>query len=166
MVEAWIVGAARTPIGRQGGSLSPVRPDDLGAVVLEALMERTSVEPGAVEDVYFGCANQAGEDNRNVARMSLLLAGFPETVAGATVNRLCGSGLGAGAKAASGVRLGEAEVTGGGGFESMSRAPWSVPKPERAFPTGNSTMYDTTLGWRFINPKMEEMGHTDPLGMT
>src|SRR5215218_562326 len=166
MVEAWIVGAARTPIGRQGGSLSPVRPDDLGAVVLEALMERTSVEPGEMEDVYFGCANQAGEDNRDVARMSLLLAGFPETVAGATVNRLCGSGLEAVAQAARSVMLGEAEAYVGGGVESMSRAPWAVPKPERAFPTGNATMYDTTLGWRFVNPRMEEMGHTDSLGMT
>jgi acetyl-CoA acyltransferase len=166
MQEAWIVGAVRTPIGRHGGSLSAVRPDDLGAVVLGALMERTGIEPGEIEDVYFGCANQAGEDNRNVARMSLLLAGFPETIAGATVNRLCGSGLEAVAQAARSVMLGEAEVYIGGGVESMSRAPWAVPKPERAFPTGNTTMYDTTLGWRFVNPKMEEMGHTDSLGMT
>jgi acetyl-CoA acyltransferase len=146
--------------------LSAVRPDDLGAVALAALMERTGVEPGEVEDVYFGCANQAGEDNRNVARMSLLLAGFPETVAGATVNRLCGSGLEAVAQAARSVMLGEAEVYVGGGVESMSRAPWAVPKPERAFPSGNATMYDTTLGWRFVNPQMEELGHTDSLGMT
>jgi acetyl-CoA acyltransferase len=166
MKEAWIVGAARTPIGRHGGALSAVRPDDLGAVALAALVDRTGVEPGEVEDVYFGCANQAGEDNRNVARMSLLLAGFPETVPGATVNRLCGSGLEAVAQAARAVMLGEAEVYVGGGVESMSRAPWSVPKPERAFPTGNSTMYDTTLGWRYVNPKMEEMGHTDSLGVT
>jgi acetyl-CoA acetyltransferase family protein len=143
-----------------------VRPDDLGAVALTALMERTGVEPGVVEDVYFGCANQAGEDNRNVARMSLLLAGFPETVAGATVNRLCGSGLEAVAQAARAVMLGEAEVYVGGGVESMSRAPWAVPKPERAFPTGNAKMYDTTLGWRFVNPEMEAMGHTDSLGVT
>jgi acetyl-CoA acyltransferase len=166
MQEAWIVGAVRTPIGRHGGALSAVRPDDLGAVALAALMQRTGVEPGEVEDVYFGCANQAGEDNRNVARMSLLLAGFPETVAGATVNRLCGSGLEAVAQAARSVMLGEAEVYVGGGVESMSRAPWAVPKPERAFPSGNATMYDTTLGWRFVNPQMEEMGHTDSLGMT
>ena len=166
MQDAWIVGAVRTPIGRHGGALSAVRPDDLGARALVALMERTGVEPGEVEDVYFGCANQAGEDNRNVARMSLLLAGFPDTVAGATVNRLCGSGLEAVAQAARLVMLGEAEVYVGGGVESMSRAPWSVPKPERAFPTGNATMYDTTLGWRFVNPRMEEMGHTDSLGMT
>ena len=164
--EAWIVGAMRTPVGRHGGSLSAVRPDDLGAVALEALMERTGVPPSEVEDVFFGCANQAGEDNRDVARMSLLLAGFPETVAGATVNRLCGSGLEAVSQAARAVMLGEASVYVGGGVESMSRAPWAVLKPERAFPTGNATMHDTTLGWRMVNPRMEEMGHTDSLGMT
>ena len=164
--EAWIVGAVRTPVGKQGGALSAVRPDDLGALVLEALAERTGVPAEEVEDVYFGCANQAGEDNRDVARMSLLLAGFPAEVAGATVNRLCGSGLEAVAQAARSVMLGEAHVYVGGGVESMSRAPWAVPKPERAFPTGHRTMYDTTLGWRFVNPKMEEMGHTDSLGMT
>ena len=164
--EAWIVGAVRTPIGRHGGALGAVRPDDLGAVALEALLERTGLPPEEVEDVYFGCANQAGEDNRNVARMSLLLAGLPETVSGATVNRLCGSGLEAVASAARSVMLGEADVYIGGGVESMSRAPWAVPKPERAFPTGNTTMYDTTLGWRFVNPRMEQMGHTDSLGMT
>ena len=164
--EAWIVGAMRTPVGRHGGSLSAVRPDDLGAVALEALMERTGLPPSEVEDVFFGCANQAGEDNRDVARMSLLLAGFPETVAGATVNRLCGSGLEAVSQAARAVMLGEASVYVGGGVESMSRAPWTVLKPERAFPTGNATMHDTTLGWRMINPRMEEMGHTDSLGMT
>jgi acetyl-CoA acyltransferase len=164
--EAWIVGAVRTPIGRHGGALGAVRPDDLGAVALEALLERTGLPPEEVEDVYFGCANQAGEDNRNVARMSLLLAGLPETVSGATVNRLCGSGLEAVANAARAVMLGEADVYIGGGVESMSRAPWAVPKPERAFPTGNTTMYDTTLGWRFVNPKMKQMGHTDSLGLT
>jgi acetyl-CoA acyltransferase len=164
--EAWIVDAVRTPIGRHGGSLSTVRPDDLGAVALETLMDRTGVPPSEVEDVYFGCANQAGEDNRDVARMSLLLAGFPETVAGATVNRLCGSGLEAVSNAARAVMLGEADVYVGGGVESMSRAPFAMPKPERAFPTGHTTMYDTTLGWRFVNPKMEALGHTDSLGMT
>ena len=164
--EAWIVGAVRTPVGRHGGALSSVRPDDLGAVALEALVERTGVPPSEIEDVYFGCANQAGEDNRDVARMSLLLAGFPENVAGATVNRLCGSGLEAVASAARAVMLGEADAYIGGGVESMSRAPWAVPKPPRAFPTGHTTMYDTTLGWRFVNPKMERMGHTDSLGMT
>ena len=164
--EAWIVGAVRTPVGRHGGALAAVRPDDLGALVLEALMERCGVPASEVEDVYMGCANQAGEDNRNVARMSLLLAGFPEGIAGATVNRLCGSGLEAVAGAARAVMLGEADVYVGSGVESMSRAPWSVPKPSRAFPTGHTTMYDTTLGWRFVNPRMEELGHTDSLGVT
>ena len=164
--EAWIVGAVRTPIGRYGGALSPVRPDDLGAVALRALVERTGVPAEEVEDVFFGCANGAGEDNRNVARMSGLLAGFPQEVGGVTVNRLCGSGLDAVSQAARAVMLGEADVYVGGGVESMSRAPWVVPKPERAFPTGNATMYDTTLGWRMVNPKMEELGHTDSLGTT
>jgi 3-oxoadipyl-CoA thiolase len=164
--EAWIVGAVRTPIGKRGGALSTVRPDDLGALVLENLMERTGVPPEEVEDVYMGCGNQAGEDNRDVARMSLLLAAFPETVGGATVNRLCGSGLEAVADVARAIMLGEADVYVGGGIESMSRAPWAMPKPERAFPTGHVTMQDTTLGWRFVNPKMEEMGHTDSLGET
>ena len=166
LTETWIVGAVRTPIGRHGGALAAVRPDDLGAIALEALMERSGIPPEEVEDVYFGCANQAGEDNRDVARMSLLLAGFPESVSGATVNRLCGSGLEAVANAARAVMVGEADAYIGGGVESMSRAPWAVPKPERAFPTGHTTMYDTTLGWRFVNPKMEKMGHTDSLGMT
>jgi 3-oxoadipyl-CoA thiolase len=166
MNQAWIVGAARSPIGKRGGALSSVRPDDLGALVLENLMERTGVPPDEVEDVYMGCGNQAGEDNRDVARMSLLLAGFPETVGGATVNRLCGSGLEAVAQAARSIMLGEADVYVGGGVESMSRAPWAVPKPERPFPTGHVTMQDTTLGWRFVNPKMEERGHTDSLGKT
>ena len=164
--EAWIVGAVRTPIGKRGGALSTVRPDDLGALVLGNLMERTGVPPEEVEDVYMGCGNQAGEDNRGVARMSLLLAGFPETVGGATVNRLCGSGLEAVADAARAIMLGEADVFVGGGVESMSRAPWAILKPERPFPTGHVTMQDTTLGWRFINPKLEEMGHTDSLGET
>lgn len=164
--EAWIVGAVRTPIGKRGGALSTVRPDDLGALVLGNLMEKTGVPPEEVEDVYMGCGNQAGEDNRGVARMSLLLAGFPETVGGATVNRLCGSGLEAVADAARAIMLGEADVFVGGGVESMSRAPWAILKPERPFPTGHVTMQDTTLGWRFINPKLEEMGHTDSLGET
>jgi acetyl-CoA acyltransferase len=160
------VGAVRTPIGKRGGALSTVRPDDLGALVLGNLMEKTGVPPEEVEDVYMGCGNQAGEDNRDVARMSLLLAGFPETVGGATVNRLCGSGLEAVADAARAIMLGEADVFVGGGVESMSRAPWAILKPERPFPTGHVTMQDTTLGWRFINPKLEEMGHTDSLGET
>ena len=164
--EAWIVGAVRTPIGRHGGSLSTVRPDDLGAVALAALIERTGVPPEEVEDVYMGCANQAGEDNRDVARMSHLLAGCPETVAGTTINRLCGSGLDAVAQAARAIMLGEADAYVGAGVESMSRAPFVFPKGGRPFPTGHATMYDTTLGWRMVNPKMEEMGHTDTLGTT
>ena len=164
--EAWIVGAVRTPVGKHGGALSPVRPDDLGALALEALMERTGVPPQEIEDVYLGCANQAGEDNRDVARMALLLAGFPETVGGTTINRLCGSGLDAVASASRAIMLGEAHAYIGGGVESMSRAPFALPKSERAFPTGHTTFYDTTLGWRFVNPKMEELGHTDSLGMT
>ena len=164
--EAWIVGAVRTPVGKHGGVLSTVRPDDLGALVLKELVERTGVPSQEVEDVYLGCANQAGEDNRDIARMSLLLAGFPETVAGATVNRLCGSGLEAVASAARSVMLGEAEVYIGGGVESMSRAPYAMSKPKRAFQPGHQTVYDTTLGWRFVNGKMEEMGHTDSLGET
>ncbi len=164
--EAWIVEAVRSPIGKHGGALSAVRPDDLAAHVLATLMERSGVPPAEVEDVYMGCANQAGEDNRNVARMALLLAGFPVEVAGTTVNRLCGSGLDAVAQAARAVMLREAHVYIGAGVESMSRAPWAMPKPERAFPTGNATVYDTTLGWRFVNPRMEQLGHTDPLGVT
>jgi 3-oxoadipyl-CoA thiolase len=164
--EAWIVGAVRTPIGKYAGGLSAVRPDDLGAVALRGLIDATGVPPEAVEDVLFGCANQAGEDNRDVARMSLLLADFPVEVAGATVNRLCGSGLDAVAQAARAVMLGEADCYVGGGVESMSRAPLALPKAPKAFDHGNVTAYDTTLGWRFVNPEMEARGHTDPLGIT
>ena len=166
MREAWIVEAVRTPIGRYGGALAPVRPDDLGALVLDALMTRSGVPKDEVEDVIFGCANQAGEDNRNVARMSLLLAGFPVEVAGVTVNRLCGSGLEAVAQAARAVMLGEAEVYVGGGVESMSRAPWAVPKPEMGYARGNNPMYDTALGWRFVNPRMAERYGTESMGET
>jgi 3-oxoadipyl-CoA thiolase len=165
-MEAWIVGALRTPIGRLGGVLSGVRPDDLGAHVVRELVAHTGVAPQDIEDVYLGCANQAGEDNRDVARMVALLAGLPVEVAGATVNRLCGSGLEAVADAARALMLGEADVYLAGGVESMSRAPWAVPKPARGFPTGPATMFDTSLGWRFVNPKMEELGHTDSLGQT
>jgi acetyl-CoA acyltransferase len=164
--EAWIVGAVRTPIGRHGGTLSTVRPDDLAALTLNALMERTGVPPEEIEDVYMGCANQAGEDNRNVARMALILAGFPLEIGGTTINRLCGSGLDAVANAARAVMLGEAHAYVGAGVESMSRAPFAMPKPAKAFPTGHTTMYDTTLGWRFVNPRMEERLHTDSLGIT
>ena len=143
-----------------------MRPDDLGALVLAELMERTGVPPEEVEDVYMGCANQAGEDNRDVARMSALLAGFPVEVGGTTVNRLCGSGMDAVAGAARAIMLGEAHVYVGAGVESMSRAPWAIPKPEGGFPIGHITMDDTTLGWRFVNRRMEALGHTDSLGQT
>ena len=166
MARAVVLAAVRTPVGRYGGGLAEVRPDDLAAAAIAAAVERAGVPVDGIEDVYFGCANQAGEDNRDVARMSLLLAGFPETVAGATVNRLCGSGLEAVSQAARAVMLGEADAYVGGGVESMSRAPYAAPKPERAFPTGHTTMYDTTLGWRFVNPRMEALGHTDSLGVT
>jgi len=166
MPEAWIVEAVRSPIGKHGGALASVRPDDLLAHVLSALMERSGVPKEEVEDVYAGCANQAGEDNRNVARMALLLAGFPVEVAGCTVNRLCGSGLEAVAQAARAIWAGEGQVYVGGGVESMSRAPYAVPKPERGFPTGNLTMYDTTLGWRFVNPRMEALYGTESMGET
>jgi acetyl-CoA acyltransferase len=164
--EAWIVGAVRSPIGRLGGALSGVRPDDLGAHVVRELIARTGVPAEEIEDVYFGCANQAGEDNRNVARMVALLADLPVTVPGATVNRLCGSGLEAVGAAARALMLGEGSLYVAGGVESMSRAPWAVPKPSRGFATGPATMYDTSLGWRFVNPRMEERGHTDTLGQT
>jgi acetyl-CoA acyltransferase len=166
MPEAWIVEAVRSPIGKHGGALASVRPDDLLAHVLSALMERSGVPKEEVEDVYAGCANQAGEDNRNVARMALLLAGFPVEVAGCTVNRLCGSGLEAVAQAARAIWAGEGQVYVGGGVESMSRAPYAVPKPERGFPTGNLTMYDTTLGWRFVNPRIEALYGTESMGET
>lgn len=166
MPEAWIVQALRTPIGKHGGALASVRPDDLLAHVLFALMERSGVPKEEVEDVYAGCANQAGEDNRNVARMALLLAGFPVEVAGCTVNRLCGSGLEAVAQAARAIWAGEGQVHIGSGVESMSRAPFVVPKAERPFPTGNQVMYDTTLGWRLVNPRMQALYGTESMGET
>ncbi len=166
MPEAWIVEAVRTPIGKHGGALSSVRPDDLLAHVLSALMARSGVPKEEVEDVYAGCANQAGEDNRNVARMALLLSGFPVEVAGCTVNRLCGSGLEAVAQAARAIWAGEGQVYVGSGVESMSRAPYALPKPEKGFPTGNLVMYDTTLGWRFVNPRMQALYGTESMGET
>jgi acetyl-CoA acyltransferase len=165
-MEAWIIDAVRTPIGRYGGSLASVRPDDLAAVALRALLQRTGLPASEVEDVYLGCANQAGEDNRNVARMALLLAGFPQEVAGCTVNRLCGSGLEAVAAAARAILAGEAKAYVAGGVESMSRAPLAMARPEKGFPRGNATVFDTALGWRFTNPRMEALGHTDSLGQT
>jgi 3-oxoadipyl-CoA thiolase len=166
MTEALIVDAVRTPFGRHGGALAPVRPDDLAALTLRAVLERSGVPGGDIEDVILGCANQAGEDNRNVARMAALLADLPEHVGGSTVNRLCGSGLEAIASAARAIALGEAGAYLAGGVESMSRAPFVVPKPTRAYPTGPVEMVDTTLGWRLVNPRMEAMGHTDSLGIT
>jgi 3-oxoadipyl-CoA thiolase len=156
-MQAYICDAVRTPIGRYGGALSPVRPDDLGAVPLKALMERNpAVDWSAVDDVIFGCANQAGEDNRNVARMSLLLAGLPEGVPGSTVNRLCGSGMDAVGIAARALKAGETQLMLAGGVESMSRAPFVVPKADSAF-ARNNAIYDTTIGWRFVNGLMKEM---------
>ena len=150
--EAVVVEAVRTPIGKYGGILRSVRPDDLGALVLKAVLERSGVDPASIDDIYFGCANQAGEDNRNVARMSLLLAGIPYSVPGATVNRLCGSGLEAINSAARVIVAGEGEILIGGGVESMTRAPLVMLKPEAAFGRGGATLVDTTIGWRFANP--------------
>ncbi|CAL9315366.1 thiolase family protein [Streptomyces sp. SudanB25_2051] len=153
--DVYIVDAVRTPIGKFGGALSSVRPDDLAAHVVRALVDRTpDLDPARIDDVYFGDANGAGEDNRDVARMAVLLAGLPVTVPGVTVNRLCGSGLEAVVQAARAIALGDASVVLAGGVESMSRAPWVLPKPERAFPAGHEQMYSTTLGWRMVNKRM------------
>jgi len=166
MAEAFICDYVRTPIGRFGGALAAVRPDDLGAIPLRALAERNGgVDWAAVDDVIFGCANQAGEDNRNVARMSLLLAGLPVGVTGTTINRLCGSGMDAVVTAARAIRAGEAELMIAGGTESMSRAPFVLPKAEAAF-SRNAEIYDTTIGWRFINPRMQELHGTDSMPET
>jgi 3-oxoadipyl-CoA thiolase len=154
MTDAYIIDACRTPVGRYGGALASVRPDDLAATVIKALVERTGVEPEAVDDVIFGCANQAGEDNRNVARMAWLLAGMPVSVAGQTVNRLCGSGLQAVRGAFHAIRAGEGEVFVAGGVESMSRAPWVMLKPTEVPARGVPEMADSLLGWRFVNPRM------------
>lgn len=166
MKEAWIIDAVRTPIGRHGGALASVRPDDLGAIALKALIDRTGVPASEIEDVYMGCANQSGEDNRNVARMSLILAGFPLEVGGCTVNRLCGSGLEAVAAAVRSIWAGDADVYIGAGVESMTRAPWAMPKAEEGFPRGNVTVFDTSLGWRFTNSRLVETGHTESMGET
>ncbi len=167
MPDAFIVEALRTPMGGYRGALSGVRPDDLAAHVIGATVERSGVDPTEIVDVYFGAANQSGEDNRDVARMASLLAGLPESVPGATVNRLCASGLEAVNCAARAVRLGEGDFYLAGGVESMSRAPWVVGKPERGLPRGEQTMHDTTLGWRFVNPRMAELGvSTESMGET
>jgi len=160
--QAVILSAVRTPIGRYGGSLSHVRPDDLAALVIREAVERAGVDPAEIEDVYFGAANQAGEDNRNVARMGALLAGLPQEVAGVTVNRLCASGLSAVVGAAHAIRAGDGELFVAGGVESMSRAPFVTAKPEY----GDGTTWDTTLGWRFPNPRMEEMFPLESMGET
>ena len=166
MAEAFICDYVRTPIGRFGGGLSSVRPDDLGAVPLRALQERhNGVDWAAVDEVIFGCANQAGEDNRNVARMSLLLAGLPQTVPGATINRLCGSGMDAVISAARAIRAGEADLIVAGGVESMSRAPFVMPKAETAY-SRNAEIFDTTIGWRFVNPLMKSQYGVDSMPET
>jgi len=164
--EAWIVEAVRTPIGRYGGALSSVRPDDLAAAVVRAVVDRSGIDPSLVEDVILGCANQAGEDNRNVARMAVLLAGLPVEVAGQTVNRLCGSGLQAVNSAAHAIAVGDGDVFIGGGVESMTRAPYVMAKPEAAFDRGNREAFDTTLGWRFVNPKLAEQHYPYSMGET
>ena len=165
MTDAYIIDACRTPVGRYGGALASVRPDDLAATVIRALVERTGVEPAAVDDVIFGCANQAGEDNRNVARMAWLLAGMPVSVAGQTVNRLCGSGLQAVRGAFHAIKAGEGEVFVAGGVESMSRAPWVMLKPTEVPARGVPEMADSLLGWRFVNPRMPKE-YTVSLGET
>lgn len=164
--EAWIVEAVRTPVGRYGGALASVRPDDLAAIVFEAVVARSGIDAAIVDDVILGCANQAGEDNRNVARMALLLAGFPVEVAGQTVNRLCGSGLQAVASAAQAIAVGDADVIVAGGVESMSRAPLVTLKPETGYERGNHELVDTTIGWRFVNPKLDAKYPTISLGET
>jgi acetyl-CoA C-acetyltransferase len=166
MARAVVLSAVRTPMGRYGGALAHVRPDDLAAVAIAAAVDRAGIEPGSVDDVYFGCANQAGEDNRNVARMAALLAGLPDSVAGVTLNRLCASGLSAVVSASHAVLAGDAVVAVAGGVESMSRAPLVMAKPEAAFPRGNRTVWDTTLGWRFPNPRHEEMFPLESMGET
>ena len=167
MTDAYVIDAIRTPVGSYRGALSGVRPDDLAAHAIAAVVARTGVDPESIVDVYFGAANQSGEDNRDVARMAALLAGLPESVPGATVNRLCASGLEAVNSAARAVKAGEGEVYLAGGVESMSRAPWVVEKPERALPRGPQTMHDTTLGWRMVNPRMAGLGHsTESMGET
>ena len=166
MTEAFICDAIRTPIGRYGGALSTVRTDDLAAIPLANLIERNpKADWEAVDDVIYGCVNQAGEDNRNVARMGSLLAGLPDTVPGVTVNRLCGSGMHAVGSAAQSIRTGEAELLVAGGVENMSRSPFVLPKADNAF-SRNAEIYDTTIGWRFINPKMRQLYGTDSMGET
>ncbi len=167
MREVVIVSAARTPIGRLAGALAEVRPDDMAALVIKEAVRRAGVDPESIEEVYMGCANQAGEDNRNVARMAVLLAGLPQQVGAVTVNRLCASGLNAVNQAARAIAVGEGDVYVAGGVESMTRAPYSFPKNSRAFgPPGNITGYDTTLGWRYPNPALEAIFPLEAMGET
>ncbi|MHB1843403.1 MAG: thiolase family protein [Deltaproteobacteria bacterium] len=164
--DAWILGAVRTPIGRLRGALRDVRPDDLAAIPIRALVERGKLDPAQVDEVILGCANQAGEDNRNVARMALLLAGLPQSVPGVTVNRLCGSGLEAVLQAGRMVVTGDAELVVAGGVESMTRAPWSFPKPAEGFASGPQTAFDTSLGWRYPNPRLAALFPLEQMGET
>ena len=166
MPDALILDAVRTPIGRYGGVLSTARPDDLAAHVVKAAVERNGLDPASVDELYMGCTNQAGEDNRNVARMAGLLAGLPVEVPAVTVNRLCASGLEAAVQGSRQLRLGDAGLVLAGGVESMSRAPLVTLKPERGFPRGNSELVDTTIGWRFVNPRMRERYSTESMGET
>ena len=166
MKDAVLVDAIRTPIGALGGALAAVRPDDLAALVIRTIVERNALNPALVDEVYLGCANQAGEDNRNIARMAVLLAGLPVEVPAVTLNRLCASGLAAVNTAARAIRAGEGDIFIAGGVESMSRAPYSLPKAAQAFPFGNLTAYDTALGWRYPNPRMEELYGTEAMGET
>ncbi len=166
MREAVIVQAVRTPIGNHGGSLKSVRPDDMAAHVIADLVERVGIDQAEIEEVYLGCANQAGEDNRNVARMATLLAGLPPSVAAVTFNRLCASSLNAINAAARAIKVGEGDVFIAGGVESMSRSPYAIPKGEQAFPWGNLTMWDTTIGWRFPNAKLKEAYGNEGMGVT
>jgi 3-oxoadipyl-CoA thiolase len=166
MSRAVVLSAVRTPIGRYGGALAGVRPDDLAAVAVGAAVERAGVDAADIDDVYLGCANQAGEDNRDVARMAVLLAGLPQTVPGVTLNRLCASGLSAVVSACHAVIAGDADLAVAGGVESMTRAPLSMPKPGRAFERGHRTVYDTTLGWRYPNPRLEAMFPLESMGET
>ena len=166
MPRAVILSAVRTPVGRYGGALSGVRPDDLAATAIAAAVARSGADASEIEDVYFGCANQAGEDNRNVARMAALLAGLPDSVAGVTLNRLCASGLAAVVSACHAVVAGDGELFIAGGVESMSRAPLVTAKPDKAFPRGDAIAYDTTLGWRFPNPRLAELFPLESMGET
>ncbi len=166
MAEAYVIDAVRTPMGRYRGALAGVRPDDMAAHAIAAAVERTGLDPGSVADVYWGAANQAGEDNRDAARMAALLAGLPVEVPGVTVNRLCASGLEAVNQAARALKLGEGDLYIAGGAESMSRAPWVVPKPEAGLPRGPWTMHDTALGWRLVNPRLAARYSTESMGET